>query len=539
MLSGIDVSSYQGSMSFAAYDFVIVKSSEGVNYQDERMVMHATQCLSDGKLLGFYHYARPELGNTGAAEAASMLRYIEPYLGQCVIVLDWEQAALAYPATWCQQFMKYIADNTNARPIIYIQASVENNGSLNLVRDNGFALWVAHWGVSSPSVKNWAQWALWQYTDTPYDLNRFQGDANDWATFAGTTATTYEWIASNRYLDESSMQNNAACTWQYFRPQGWTRNAVAALCANMQYESTLNPGIWESLQPWPPDPTYRGFGLVQWTPYTKITNWLNSNGYEYNSGIGQCDRILAESKGQYEQWYATSSYPMSFTEWTQSTADPGELAYAFMYNYERPASLDQPGRKTAAAKWFTFLATVGGGSTWVFVPRLNANGIQGNYRWYSENPFYQSGYGMPNCTAYCWGRWYEIQGVAPNLPLGDANSWFPTAVSMGKKTGQTPQLGAILCTYYPVGGHVAVVEIINADGSIVVSNSGWGSTYFWTETLYPPNYIADWCPSGSYLHGFIYLDITPISPIDPTPEPTPTKRKSNLPLYGNLWTKIQ
>lgn len=217
MLSGIDVSSFQGSMSFAPYDFVIVKSSEGVNYQDENMVMHATRALQENKLLGFYHYARPDLGNTGQAEAASMLRYIQPYLGQCIIVLDWEQLSLNYPASWALAFCKHIADNTDARPILYIQASVENSGAMNLIRDNGFGLWVAHWGVSAPSVKQWSQWALWQYTDTPYDLNRWQWDANEWAVYAGTTATTYEWISSNNYLTETQMQNNAACVWQIGR----------------------------------------------------------------------------------------------------------------------------------------------------------------------------------------------------------------------------------------------------------------------------------------------------------------------------------
>lgn len=103
--------------------------------------------------------------------------------------------------------------------------------------------------------------------------------------------------------------------------------------------------------------------------------------------------------------------------------------------------------------------------------------------WYDENPFYQAGYGMPNCTAYCWGRWYELLGEAPDLPLGDGNSWFPTAQEMGvyetgAYPGSEPALGAIICTYYDIGGHVAVVEQINEDGSIVTSNSGWQSTYF-------------------------------------------------------------
>lgn len=43
-----------------------------------------------------------------------------------------------------------------------------------------------------------------------------------------------------------------------------------------------------------------------------------------------------------------------------------------------------------------------------FTPRLNDNGILNNFHWYSENPFYQAGYGMPNCTCYAWGRFWEI-----------------------------------------------------------------------------------------------------------------------------------
>ena len=43
-----------------------------------------------------------------------------------------------------------------------------------------------------------------------------------------------------------------------------------------------------------------------------------------------------------------------------------------------------------------------------FTPRLNDNGILNNPKWYSDNPFYQSGYGMPNCTCYAWGRFWEV-----------------------------------------------------------------------------------------------------------------------------------
>lgn len=38
-----------------------------------------------------------------------------------------------------------------------------------------------------------------------------------------------------------------------------------------------------------------------------------------------------------------------------------------------------------------------------YIPRLNDNGMMGSRYWYSNtNPFYASGYGLPNCTCYAW-----------------------------------------------------------------------------------------------------------------------------------------
>lgn len=88
-----------------------------------------------------------------------------------------------------------------------------------------------------------------------------------------------------------------------------------------------------------------------------------------------------------------------------------------------------------------------------FTPRLNDNGIVDNFHWYSQNPFYQSGYGMPNCTCYSYGRFWEIgdplnigQHKPTDLPLGDGGTWWGDAVSSGiYQTGQTPELGAVIC----------------------------------------------------------------------------------------------
>lgn len=54
-----------------------------------------------------------------------------------------------------------------------------------------------------------------------------------------------------------------------------------------------------------------------------------------------------------------------------------------------------------------------------FVPRTSAPTSDNSY-YYGLNPFYKSGYGMPNCTAYAYGRAYEILGSKPNLSTGNA-----------------------------------------------------------------------------------------------------------------------
>lgn len=83
-----------------------------------------------------------------------------------------------------------------------------------------------------------------------------------------------------------------------------------------------------------------------------------------------------------------------------------------------------------------------------YVPRLDDSGIVNNFHWYSDNPFYISGYGMPNCTCYAWGRFWEIgdpystgEHKPTQLPLSDGGQWWTDAISSGYyEAGQIPKL---------------------------------------------------------------------------------------------------
>lgn len=154
-------------------------------------------------------------------------------------------------------------------------------------------------------------------------------------------------------------------------------------------------------------------------------------------------------------------------------------------------------------------------------PRLTADGIYENPYWYGDNIFAQYDYGLPNCTCYAWGRWYELLGNRPGgLSTGDGGNWYEYNINTGAYAyGSTPKLGAIACFASTVGGsgHVAVVEEINPDGSFITSNSGYyrpvaayppnTPNYFYTSTHDAEYKLAGWMAGRYSFQGFIYIPI--------------------------------
>lgn len=182
----------------------------------------------------------------------------------------------------------------------------------------------------------------------------------------GSGGTTYTWIRTHdsRYFNQSQMQNNAACIYQWFYAKGWTINAIAALCGNIQAESTFNPDLIEH--------GGTGHGLVQWTPpedLYKVLDYLYQDYSDWGDPERQCNAIYAEYQktiGEIpphtdpdfdKQWYPTTEYPISWYDWAHSTGDPKELAYAFQRNYERPAQI-HPERGDYALYWYDYLLTI-------------------------------------------------------------------------------------------------------------------------------------------------------------------------------------
>lgn len=156
-----------------------------------------------------------------------------------------------------------------------------------------------------------------------------------------------QWIKGNRYLAMGEMQNNARIVFSTYLSKGWTVNAIAGLLGNMQVESTINPGIWQGLNPNPS----LGWGLVQWTPSTNFTDWASQNGYTNDDGDAQLIWI-DEVTTQVGQWIPTTQYPETFGEFKTSDMTPEYLADCFLKNFERPSEIDQPLRQQYARYWY-------------------------------------------------------------------------------------------------------------------------------------------------------------------------------------------
>lgn len=103
---------------------------------------------------------------------------------------------------------------------------------------------------------------------------------------------------------------------------------------------------------------------------------------------------------------------------------------------------------------------------------------------------------LPNCTTYAYGRTmeqyiqqgYDISNRTSSYNpywwnstgshFGDAQNWYNNVNNIWNK-GSVAKLGAIACWgTNGLGGHVAIVEKINADGTVNLSESHYGGAVF-------------------------------------------------------------
>lgn len=207
MLRGIDISKWQSvGTGDQAADFVICKATEGTGYVDPSCDKHYQRAKQQGKLLGVYHFARPDLnkGVDGARrEAQFFVKNIKGYIKEAILALDYERAP--YSDDWAYAFAEEVHKETGVWPMLYASASKINDFKWpKTAKECG--LWIAGYpskydvkNPPEPSVDDmpykpgdWKFWVIWQYTSSAGTLDRDIAniDRTAWMKYANPGGTT-------------------------------------------------------------------------------------------------------------------------------------------------------------------------------------------------------------------------------------------------------------------------------------------------------------------------------------------------------------
>ncbi|XCP84737.1 GH25 family lysozyme [Roseburia hominis] len=211
-MNGIDISGWQSGIDLSRVpcSFVIIKATQGTGYVNPDCDRAYQQAKRLGKKLGVYHYFS---GRSPVAEADYFVRNIEGYIGEAILVLDWEQTQNpiydqgAVPA---RRFLDRVYEKTSVRPLIYMSRRTLRSFNWTTVAAGNYGLWVAQYADNNPTGYQENPWfaaggvspfpvmAIHQYSSTGrlpgyngnLDLNIFYGTPEAWDAYAKSSRNT-------------------------------------------------------------------------------------------------------------------------------------------------------------------------------------------------------------------------------------------------------------------------------------------------------------------------------------------------------------
>ncbi|MFR4617289.1 MAG: phage tail tip lysozyme [Streptococcus salivarius] len=284
----------------------------------------------------------------------------------------------------------------------------------------------------------------------------------------------------------TSQQQVAKTIWDRVLKEGGTKEGAAALLGNNQAESELQPSIIQSNatnnEAKAMDTTLGGyaFGLAQWDSGRRV-NLLN---YAKSQKKSWTDTNL-QVEFMFEQDGTDSTLLKQLVKGTnvkQTTED-------IMRKWERAGAVDSLSKRQGFAEyWYTFMTTdgdsgTGGGSG--ITPDIPSG-------WTLDKPINTSGYlatsyEYKQCTWFTWNRAKDF-GITFGMYMGNGADWqhqtgytvttTPTIHSAVSFSGGQTVGGQWNAD--PVYGHVAFVEVIHSDGSVLISQSGTGFSTVYT-----------------------------------------------------------
>lgn len=207
-MNGIDVSNWQAGIDVTQMndvEFVIAKATEGTGYVNPDCDRVYHDAKESGKKTGVYHFARK---GDALAQAKYFVDNISGYIGQSVLVLDYEASAVEQGVGWAKDWLDAVYNMTGVKPVIYMSNSVIHRYDWSEVSAN-YPLWNAGYYagyntiygfVDNPPMRGLLgeftdNTVLYQYTSSGrlngwaenLDLNVFYGDSADWDNLTGCT----------------------------------------------------------------------------------------------------------------------------------------------------------------------------------------------------------------------------------------------------------------------------------------------------------------------------------------------------------------
>lgn len=205
---GMDISNYQRKLDLTkgTYEFAIMKATEGVGSTDKAFHNFAVQLTELDKLVGCYHFARPDLHGTVSGmekEADWFIRKVkdEGLLNKAILVLDWEIEPMDREDL-VKAWVLRVESQTGITPFIYGSRS-KLNGWKNWWAMSHCPIWMAAWptirrhqvgvdpGLTHPSKT--VKWSIWQYSSAGQypgfsgnvDLDYCEFNKDTWLKMAG------------------------------------------------------------------------------------------------------------------------------------------------------------------------------------------------------------------------------------------------------------------------------------------------------------------------------------------------------------------
>lgn len=207
-LKGIDISHYQKGLNAANIDadFIIMKATEGVSMVDNCCDTFYQAAKHAGKCLGVYHFATSA---DPIQQAKHFLKNVQGYIGEAMLILDWEASALRLGPSGAKKWLDYVYSQTGIKPVIYMSKSVCRQYDWSSVVAGDYGLWSAQYANSkatgyqsspwtdSKGTGAWSGPCMYQYSSHGrlsgwsgnLDLDIFYGDRKAWLAYAGSKSS--------------------------------------------------------------------------------------------------------------------------------------------------------------------------------------------------------------------------------------------------------------------------------------------------------------------------------------------------------------